>query len=77
MAFGVLPSPAGMSPICSRWCQRGAACVSFRQWTISGKMDLRLGRVPSRKIYAALFSSKDRHTGGQKADSETEAPPPA
>ncbi len=35
--------------------QRGQCCVAFREWTATGKTDLRLGRVPSRKVYQVLF----------------------
>lgn len=34
-----LPSRNGSTAICSRWsiCQRGAACIAFREWAVTGK----------------------------------------
>lgn len=64
-----MPSRNERTPICSRWsiCQRGAACESFRIWSLTGKTDLRLGRAPTRKVYRVLFSSTDHKSGGVKS----------
>jgi hypothetical protein len=36
------------------------ACTAFREWAVTGKTDLRLGRVPSRKVYEKLFADDGR-----------------
>lgn len=50
----------------------GAACIAFRKWTLTGKTNLALGRVPSRKVYRVLFADQDRGPGGVKSVSHRE-----
>jgi hypothetical protein len=40
-----------------------------REEAVTGKTDLRLGRVPSRKLYRVLFADQDRGRGEVKAAS--------
>jgi hypothetical protein len=67
-----IPARGQRGGVCSSWsvCQAGAACVSYREWTVSGRTDLRLGRSPNRRIFRILFADKDRGAGGVRVENE-------